>query len=201
MARPRRNGAQIAARRQQILDAAYGILLEKGPRALSSRAIAERVGISHMSLYAYFESQPDILRALAERTMSEVRERQREFERQAGEDADAAMRAALGLYPTLEREQPGLFELAWVMPQAVPEVATQARERARENVAHLARIVETGMECGAFRRRDPFLAAVTALGMVIFPLVMFHMGRLGDPALRDAMVAEGLAAALIYLHG
>ncbi len=73
MPRPKMTPAQLEATREQILDTALAILQESGPEAITSRAIAERMGVAHMSLYTYFENQAAILRALSTRELARWR--------------------------------------------------------------------------------------------------------------------------------
>lgn len=200
MPRPRYSEEHLQSMRARILDVASSLLTEKGPQALSSRAIADELGISHMALYTYFENQPAILQALAEREMGKLRARQEEFERRAEcEDIVSVVRAALEFFPQFERENPNLFHLAWVIPQYLPEEMTLANARSRKSLEHLARLVRLGIERGVFKPREPLLAAAAAWGMVVFPLVLFHSGRIADPQQRDRLVAEMLDAAIEYL--
>ncbi len=66
-------------------------------------------------------------------------------------------------------------------------------------MARLERLIRLGVERGAFRVPDPALAAAAVAGMVTFPLILFHSGRIADPGLRDRLVAEMLDAAMGYL--
>jgi AcrR family transcriptional regulator len=50
--------------RAKILDAAREIFLDKGPEGLSIRPVAERVGISPMTVYLYFDDRQAIIIAL-----------------------------------------------------------------------------------------------------------------------------------------
>lgn len=52
MPRPRLTEEERQAMRNRILDAADAVALENGPRAVSSRSIAEKMGTSHMVLYS-----------------------------------------------------------------------------------------------------------------------------------------------------
>ncbi len=200
MSPPRKTEEEVEARREEILDAAYAILEAEGPEAISSRAIAERLGIAHMSLYTYFDNQAAILRALSERELSKARGQWRVLEERAQcEDLAQLVEEILVFYGTFARKNPNLYRLAWVMPEVGGESAEQTRQRMQDMVGLLADRIETGMERGDFVRRDPFLAAATVLGMVNMPFILFHSGRLADPALRDRMVDEVLSAAMCYL--
>ncbi len=200
MPRPRHSEEHLQFMRARILDVAYAILVEKGPQALSARAIADELGMAHMTLYTYFENQSAILQALAERELVKLRVQQEMFEQRAErEDIVHVMRAALEFFPQFERENPNLFHLAWVTPQQQPEEMALANEQSRKSLEHLARLVRLGVERGVFKPREPLLAAAAAWGMVVFPLLMFHSGRIADPQQRDRLVAEMLDAAMSYL--
>ncbi len=200
MSRPKKSEVELQAMRQQILDTALAILQEEGPQSLTSRAIAERMGIAHMSLYTYFDNQAAILRALQEREMAKFRAQQLATEQRAEtEDIVRVVREALEFFITFARQNPNLYHLAWVMPEVGAESLEQNRQRMQGTVGYLARLFRLGMDRGSFKRRDPFLAAATVLGMVNTPFFLFHSGRMVDPDLRDRMVAEVLAAALGYL--
>jgi AcrR family transcriptional regulator len=191
---------QLQVMRDRILDAAYDILLADGPQALTSRSIAHALGIAHMTLFTYFENQAALLDALAGRASAPILARQECLERQAERDDIAlVMRAALAVYPSFAAEQPALFQLAWMGPPLEGGSVERARARAQSYVAHLARLVRLGIDRGVFQDRDPDLAAAAVLGMVTFPPIAFATGRIDSAALRDALVAEMLDAAMLYL--
>ncbi len=61
---PRKAKGQGAERREEILAAALKLFTEFGPYAVSTRQIAQAVGISQPTLYAYFPTKDDIGREL-----------------------------------------------------------------------------------------------------------------------------------------
>ncbi len=200
MPRPPLSEAQLQAMRTRILDAALDILLKEGPHGLTSRAIARALGIAHMTLFTYFENQAALLAALAEREMAPIRTDQQRLERQA-EDGDIVrvMRDALALYPRFAAEHSRLFQLAMAGPQLEGGSADRARARSQTHVTHLARLVQVGIARGTFHPHDPVLAASAVMGMVAMPLLLFATGRIASEDQRDALVAEMLEAALLYL--
>lgn len=200
MPRPKKTEVEIQAMRTKILDVALAILLDEGPEAISSRAIAKRLDMAHMSLFTYFKNQAAILSALAEREMARWRAPQDAIvQRAQSEEISVLVQELLEFYVTFAREKPGLHRLAWVMPEAVPAIAEDSRQQILASVNQLARLLKLGMERGDFKTRDPFLAASTALGIVNMPFILSHGGKLTDPALRDRMVDEVLAATMGYL--
>ena len=200
MPRPKKTTAELEAMREQILDTTYSILQEEGPEAISSRTIAERMGVAHMSLYTYFENQAAILRALREREMAKWRAKQQLIEQcSETEDINQVVQDMLVFFISFARENPNLYRLAWVMPEVSGKSLLESRQRVQMTVGQLAQLVTLGIEQGAFESHDPFLAASTALGMVNMPFILFHTGKIAEPVLRDRMVDEVLAAAMCYL--
>ena len=61
---PRKAKGQGAERREEILAAALKLFTEFGLYAVSTRQIAQAVGISQPTLYAYFPTKDDIGREL-----------------------------------------------------------------------------------------------------------------------------------------
>ncbi len=57
----------IAARKNQILDAAAAVFAEKGFHPTTIRAIAKRAGIADGTIYNYFDSKPALLMGIFER--------------------------------------------------------------------------------------------------------------------------------------
>jgi AcrR family transcriptional regulator len=55
--------------RDEILESAREVLLERGAADLSLREIARRAGFSPGALYKYFDSKDDVVKALADRAM------------------------------------------------------------------------------------------------------------------------------------
>jgi AcrR family transcriptional regulator len=200
MSRPKKTPAQLEATREKILDIALSILQESGPVAVTSRAIAEVLGVAHMSLFTYFENHAAILRALRERELSKWQAQQQDFEQHATpNNIVQVVEGVLRHYIDFAREKPNLYRLAWVMPDFGIESPEENRQRTLNTVGHLAGLLQLGMESGVFENREPLLAAGTVLGIVNTPYILFHSGKLIDPDLRDRMVEEVLVAAMGYL--
>lgn len=201
MPRPKKTDDEIQFMREQILYTALVILQSDGAEAITSRAIAERLNVAHMSLFTYFKNQAEILDMLREREMAKWAAKQIGFEQRAQlEDVKQVVRELLEFYVSFARENPDLFRLAWVIPQATGESLEEERQRRKATVENLSRILHLGMEQGAFIKRDPFLAASTVLAMINVPNILFHSGKLVDINLRDQMVKEILFAAMKYLE-
>jgi AcrR family transcriptional regulator len=200
MSRPKKTTAQLESTREKILDTALSILQEAGPEAVTSRAIAEKLGVAHMSLFTYFENHAAILRALREREMSKWQAQQQGFEQRAtSENIVQVVEDILRHYVDFARENPNLYRLAWVMPETGMESPEENRQRMQSTIGHLAGLLQLGMDSGSFELREPFLTASTALAMMNAPFILFHSGKLVNLTLRDRMADEVFSAVTLYL--
>lgn len=119
-----RAGTGITPRAAEILDAAAGLLEERGRDALTMRSLAERIGIRAPSLYKHFQSKEQIEAALVERGVEELRVVVSEARRAA----DPIGALAVGVV-RFSAERPHLFTLLAERPLA-PLLAGDGRERA-----------------------------------------------------------------------
>jgi len=181
MPRPKQSEEERAAMRERILDAAREVLMEQGPQALSTRVIAERLGVSHMVLYTYFENTDAMSEALRARLREEREATRAEALRQAEMgDVAAAMRESLRRYASGANEHPAMYTFLWVQPIAPDATCREAPHRPFEGNT---------------------VAAGTAFGIVQAPLLFYYSGRLSDAQLRDRLSDEALDVAMRYLMG
>ena len=201
MPRPKQTEEEREAMRERILDAAHELLMEQGPEALSTRVIAERLGVSHMVLYTYFENH-DALSAALRARLREEREATRAEALQRAETGDvvAVMREALARYATAAKEHPALYTFLWVQPISSSGVWQEQPHRPYQgNIRYLAQLAQLGMARGVFVERDPMLAAGVAFATVHAPLLFYYSGRLTGADLCDHLSAEALDLAMRYL--
>ena len=199
MPRPKQTEEEREAMRERILDAAYNLLMEQGPDALSIRAIADRVGVSHMVLYTYFENHEALAQALRARFREWRTARAMEALRQAESgDVVAVMRDALSHYTARAKAHPRRYMFMWVQPAPLVPHHNLCRPF-QCNVRHLTKLIQIGIERGVFVARNPTLAAATVFAIIHAPLLFYYNGRLADADLRDQMSAEALEAAIGYL--
>jgi AcrR family transcriptional regulator len=104
---PKVDAGYLAARREQILDAALACFARKGFHETTIQDIASEAGLSHGALYRYFPSKDDIIEATSAR---DRRGREQRFQ-------DAA--AAAGSVDALDR----------ILTAYVEEHATSDRDR------------------------------------------------------------------------
>ena len=109
--RPLRRQGQ--ATRSRLLDAAVGVLAEKGYHSSRVDDVVGDASVSHGTFYLYFANKEDLFRALAERCADEVAELATDLG-PIGPDVDGrtALRAWLGRYLEMYRSS-GAVIRAW----------------------------------------------------------------------------------------
>ncbi|MET8152918.1 TetR/AcrR family transcriptional regulator [Actinoplanes sp. NPDC049668] len=138
--RPRSGARRLpdATAREEILDAAAELFVQRGYAATSTRLIAETVGIRQASLYYHFANKEQILAELLEAT---VRPTLTHAEELAGQDLDPAA----ALHDLVEYDVGVLLGARWNVGilYALPEVATEPFTRFRHEREQLRRTYRT----------------------------------------------------------
>ncbi|CDO59172.1 Transcriptional regulator, TetR family [Candidatus Phaeomarinobacter ectocarpi] len=127
--------ARSKARLEAILDAAEGLIAVDGMAHLTMSNVASRAKISIGSLYQYVPTPQALLRALADRFLSEWRRDIERFMSRATtpqELSDAIAHILWRIYGTM-KERPQLREI-WAHMQADRELAALDLEDSRRNV-------------------------------------------------------------------
>jgi AcrR family transcriptional regulator len=196
MPRAKRTEQEIKMMRERILDATIELARQEGLEGVSIRKIADRIGVSHMLLYSYFENRAAIIQSLRERGFQQMEAFFAESLRRAESgDALAQVRVSLGRFIQLSHEYPKLYQLAW-------RSATSWRvdsQNMTTSVEHLAQLIQLCIERGQCVERDPALAAAMVFGIVNGTLMLYYsisaFGQIGQAQLE----AEVIEAAMTYL--
>ena len=201
MPRPKKTEEEIQAMRERILDAALAQLQAEGVEGLSIRKIADRISVSHMSLYHYFENRAALIKALRERAYARMETFCVESLRRAETgDVLAQIRGVLTRFIQLSHDHPKLYQLAWrrSSDDTSWEVDSQNLTRILD---HHARLIQRCIERGQCTERDPALAAEMAFSIVNGTLVLVHnLAPVGQKA-PDQLESEMIEAAIAYLTG
>ena len=167
----------IAARRNQILDAATQVFAEKGFHRATIKDIARVAGIADGTIYTYFASKTDVLLAILNR-LNETTEREQQFSQGSEEDVRAFMRSYMR--QRMELIWPNAEVFRAVLPEML--VNTELRDLYFQQV--VAPTIEVGerylraqSEQGRMRDLDAALT-VRAIAGVIFGLLILQL--LGD---------------------
>jgi AcrR family transcriptional regulator len=167
---PRVSEAHLAARRQQILDAARVRFLQNGFHATSMQDVIGEAGLSVGAVYRYFPSKSHLVTALAEQVTDEVL---RMFDDLVAQDPPApptqAMSRAVDL--VTEMSAPGgplrLALQVWSEAQRDPLLAEFVAKTYRRLRERIIRIARRAQEYGHL----PPTVDPEAVGCVLFALM------------------------------
>jgi AcrR family transcriptional regulator len=161
--------------RQGILEAAKRVFAKTGIESATMQEIAEEAGYSPSSLYNYFPSKEDILRAafqaIEEAAMEAIGRPQAEGE-SFRQYVEALMLEQLQL---AEKNREFISYFILTKHAAGARSNCISPDHIDREVERLGKILESGMEQGAIRRMDPRIAGhlVNALAHSVFYL---HFG-------------------------
>ncbi|WP_437590269.1 TetR/AcrR family transcriptional regulator [Sorangium sp. So ce1000] len=158
-----------AARRRDLLEAAYALIAEKGLEGLRTRDIAARAGVNISTLHYYFGTKDALLVAIVEHVAEKFGEEQR---RPADTgDAVAGLRAHLESAWRSFQDNPHLSTVLQELSlRARRDPAAQAAFRAVHKEWNLAveHLVRQGMRAGQLRSDlDPRAAARVVTSFLI----------------------------------
>jgi AcrR family transcriptional regulator len=168
------------ARPQELLDAALELFVEKGFAATRAEEVALRAGVSKGTLYLYYESKEELLKAvIRERLSSEIEAGAQELRQHKGPCADV-LRGMLAKWWLKVFESPasGVFKLVITEVRNFPDIADYYfREVVEPGQKLIGGVIRRGIETGEFRRVN-IDAAVHSL---VLPMVMLclHKHSLG----------------------
>ena len=189
----------LAARREQILDAATTVFAEKGFHRATIKEVARAAGVADGTIYNYFENKAALLLGLLERL--------NESERRASDFAQGAEREAAGFmqgyiaqrFAAVEQSGFDIFQM--LISELLIDRDLRERYRAQTLAPTFAiaeQYLQGGMAGGVIRSLDPQLAARALAGMTLGVLLL---RLLGDPTLQERWTEMPDVIATILSHG
>jgi len=200
MSRPKMTASHREQMRENILDSAYSILIEKGPEHISSRAVAEHLDLTHMGLFTYFPNQVAILQALSEREQLKTLNQIKLMTTRSGpKNYPIIVEEALRFFQKNAEKNPNVFRLAWIKPEMAGEVTDQAHWM-QPTIDLMASLISAGSEQGSFMVSDPEFAATMVISMVNMPYILSYSGKITGSELREKMAQAAISEAMRYLR-
>ncbi len=168
------------ARPAELLDAALALFVEKGFANTRAEEVAARAGVSKGTLYLYYASKEELLKAvIRERLSAEIEAGVGQFERFAGPTPDLLRQVLIPWWQRLlDSPTSGVFKVAITEVRNFPDIADfYAREVIEPGTRLVARILERGIASGEFRP----VHVPTAVHSLVLPLIMLclHKHTLG----------------------
>ncbi len=149
------------SRREQLLDVALGLVLERGFGAITIEEIARRAGVTRALVYNHFGDLPELLQALVERTNALVLGQLETIVPAGGSAGDprTLLLDALRAYLDAAHADPAAWSLVLTPPEGAPELLRERVAEGREAVvAILTDLLSVGIVPGR-RSPDPALTA------------------------------------------
>jgi TetR/AcrR family transcriptional regulator len=191
--RPRRTGvAPSGDPRQEILDAAARLFADRGYVATTMSEIAKAVGLGQSSVYYWFRSKEDLLRALA----GANRESLEVARRLAAEGTPPPAHLYAVLYADVLQMCHGALDFYDLerVAHAQPEFFAEILADYGRLGAELETIIDAGMRSGAFLPGDPRTATAACLAQTEGVQHRFRTPT-PDASERGAVLADPAAAA------
>lgn len=182
-----RNGSQRTIRdklhefkREQILESAGRLFIDRGYRATTMDAIAKDLSVTKPFIYYHFKNKADILQTLLERTTREAVSLFDGLEAHRGSQADALKELVRRLACNVIENQ-ALVALFWRNEKDLPIRDRKViRQLKREFDERLTRIIDRGVKSAEFDAIDSKLASLAIAGMVTWIYTWYTKnGRLG----------------------
>jgi AcrR family transcriptional regulator len=168
------------ARPQELLDAALELFSQKGFAATRSEEVAARAGVSKGTLYLYYPSKEELLKAVIhQRLSSQIAAIAVEVEKHEGSSAEVLQEVLTAWWiGVLESPSSAVFKLVITEVLNFPELAQFYVDEVVEPGKRLVgRIIERGIRRGEFRKVD----VPSAVLSLVMPMVMLciHKHSLG----------------------
>jgi len=202
MARPKNSPEKIQAMRNKMMDAVISLLDEVNPDKVSIRLIAEKVGVSHMVFYTYFENRDEIMQALIDREQKRIDQQFENLLEKAKEvPVFKVLEEVLDEYVASAHEHPKIFKLFWMTPKKSGRGRDQINsyEHLRPSIENIANLIQLGIKKGEISERDPHLAALAVMTIVNAHIILDQCGKLPDKFSCEQVMAENKRAFRAYL--
>ena len=112
---------------ERILDAAEGVFAERGYAAASLREIARRAGIAEGTIYIYYKTKADLMRAIVSSFWADLTKGARKAVSGTGETYES-LRALADFHMTALIERMDLIILTQTLPRAEPDASSTLEE-------------------------------------------------------------------------
>jgi AcrR family transcriptional regulator len=168
------------ARPQELLDAALDLFVEKGFAATRAEEVAARAGVSKGTLYLYYPSKEDLLKAVIEhRVSSEIAAGAAEAAGFTGPTDELLRKIVTAWWQRLyDSPVSGVFKIIITEVRNFPEIA-EFHQKSVVEPGHqlIGRLLQRGIDRGEFRPVD----LASAVHSLIFPMIMvcLHKHSLG----------------------
>jgi TetR/AcrR family transcriptional repressor of nem operon len=161
--------AQISSTRDQIIDKAFQLMLQRGLNGFSYRDISEPMGVKNAAIHYHFPNKMDLIKALIDENHQVLRRSTSEFMAYGG----PAMPQLEGLFAfTMNQCECGrpicmVGALAIDYDELSEEIKSANDRFMKDSVSWLTKVMEVGREQDEFQfGGEPMSKAVSILAMI-----------------------------------
>ncbi|MFT4823717.1 MAG: AcrR family transcriptional regulator [Halioglobus sp.] len=188
-----------------LLDAALDIISEHGPRQLTIREVARKVGVSHTAPYRHFANKDDLIVAVVKQGFELMHQTMQEAKAAAEPDPLSQFAASGTAYIDFALDHRAYYRVMYSGDLLSSTGQHTLQHTTSETFADVVNDIRTCQELNIIRPGDPTLQALTLLSSIHGFVTMVIDNRvsalLGDQyplqEVRDAMLAaifEGIGA-------
>jgi TetR/AcrR family transcriptional regulator, cholesterol catabolism regulator len=160
--------------RDEILDAAAGIIGAKGFEATSMQDIASAVNLQKASLYHHFSGKQEILLALLDHALFLLTNRLEQV-RAASLSPEEKLRQAMIAYLEIITAQQNLASVLLLEYRSLEPDLRRQHVKRRDRFEHLWRdLIVEGKDAGVFNCADPSLAGRAILGVLNWTVTWYR---------------------------
>lgn len=158
-----------ATRQEDFVAAVFSLLAKGSASAVSTAAVARRVGVTQSALFKHYRNKEALWKAVMDALAVEVGSRLEAAARSGGSRADR-MLAIIKAYLSVMRERPAIPALMFADPKLLHGAGKYVRAEVERRFGWFHRAlleqIEAGMQTGEFRPdTDPQAAASLAAGI------------------------------------
>ncbi len=202
MARPKNTPEKIKSMRNKMMDAVIELLDEVTPEKVSIRMIAEKIHVSHMVFYTYFENREELMNSLIDRQQKRIDQHFEGLSEKARlEPVIKVLKVVLRGYAEIAHSHPKIYRLFWLTPKEEGKGKNKVHSfrHLEPSLKNISQLIELGMEKGEFVKRDTKLAAITVMAIMNAPLMLHRCGKKPAAYTCEQMLGETLTAVFAYL--
>lgn len=166
---PRVSAEHLAARRQQILDAARRCFVRDGFHATSMQQVITEAGLSVGAVYRYFPSKGDLIAGIADQMAASIAAQLRSLAEAPDRSLTDVMEGAIGVVDANARPD-GVLPVAvqvWAEAQRDPKLAALTRRVYNQIIDVYVRLAERAVARGELPAGADPAAVGPALGAIV----------------------------------
>jgi AcrR family transcriptional regulator len=189
-------------RRQQIVEVAMKLFSLRGFNGVTTKEIAERVGVSQAIIFRHFPSKEAIYSAILDHKVRQAAEQiQGHLQDAAGRKDDRAFFGSLALdLLDFYTRDPSLIRLLLFSALEGHELSQMYyKTMSRQVREHVREYLKQRIADGAFREVDPLVSARAFMGMIVHHAQVSVLYKYDDVKLSNKQVADYFVE--VFLNG